>query len=95
MPGEPLSQGDAPNDPADQLALNLGRLIAENGLTPAEVAAAADIARNHLMLILDGERVVQIDTLVKLGGALGVEPADLLAGVHWVPDGSGGGSFES
>jgi transcriptional regulator with XRE-family HTH domain len=66
----------------------------ERGMTPHEVAAAADIHPSHLRLILSGARVVQLDTLVKLAGALGVEPAELLAGVRWVPDGMGGGEFE-
>lgn len=94
MPSEEPSRDDASNDPAGQLASNLARSIAEKRVPPAEVAAAADLSRNHLKLILEAERVVQIDTLVKLAGALGVEPADLLVGVRWVSDGSGGGSFK-
>jgi transcriptional regulator with XRE-family HTH domain len=57
-------------------------------------AGAVDIHRSHLSLILSGDRVVQLDTLVKLAGALGVEPAELLSGVRWVSDGKGGGEFE-
>lgn len=59
-------------------------------MTPHEVAAAAGVHRSHL----SGARAVQLDTMVKLAGALGVEPAQLLAGVGWVPDGRGGGEFE-
>jgi transcriptional regulator with XRE-family HTH domain len=82
-------------EPMRQFVANLDRLIAERGLTPAELAARADIHRSHLTLILGGERMVQLDTLVKLAGALGVSPAELLAGVNWVSDGEGGGEFRS
>jgi transcriptional regulator with XRE-family HTH domain len=82
-------------EPMRQFVANLDRLIAERGLTPAELASRADIHRSHLTLILGGERMVQLDTLVKLAGALGVSPAELLAGVNWVSDGEGGGEFRS
>ena len=69
--------------PTRQLVANLSRLMDEREMTPHEVAAAADVHRSHLSLILSGARVVQLDTMVKLAGALGVEPAELLAGVRW------------
>lgn len=80
-------------EPMRQFVSNLDRLISERGLTPAELAARAEIHRSHLTLILAGERMVQLDTLVKLAGALDVSAADLLAGVEWVSDGEGGGEF--
>lgn len=93
MSGHPNPSGNAPQ-PTRQLVANLSRLMDEREMTPHEVAAAADVHRSHLSLILSGARVVQLDTLVKLAGALGVEPAELLAGVRWVSDGRGGGEFE-
>jgi transcriptional regulator with XRE-family HTH domain len=80
-------------EPMRQFVANLERLIAERGLSAAELAARAEIHRSHLTLILAGERMVQLDTLVKLAGALGASPADLLDGVNWVSDGHGGGEF--
>lgn len=80
-------------EPMRQFVANLERLMAERGLSPAELAARADIHRSHLTLILAGERMVQLDTLVKLAGAVGASPAELLAGVTWVSDGRGGGEF--
>lgn len=84
---------DAVPEPMRQFVANLERLGAERGLGPAELAARAEIHRSHLTLIMAGERMVQLDTLVKLAGALDVSPADLLAGVEWVSDGEGGGEF--
>lgn len=83
----------AATEPTRQFVSNLTRLMAVKGMTPTELAARADIHRSHLSLILSGERVVQLDTMVKLAGALGVAPAELLAGVRWVSDGQGGGEF--
>ena len=91
---EHLDTAGAAPQPTRQFVANLNRLMEERGMTPYEVGAAADIHRSHLSLILDGARVVQLDTMVKLAGALGVDPAELLAGVRWVSDGRGGGEFE-
>ncbi|HEY1855180.1 MAG TPA: helix-turn-helix transcriptional regulator [Solirubrobacterales bacterium] len=80
-------------EPMRQFVANLERLTAARGLGPAELAARAEIHRSHLTLIMAGERMVQLDTLVKLAGALGASPAELLSGVEWVSDGEGGGEF--
>jgi len=42
-----------------------------------------------------GVRLARVDTLVKLCGALGVEPADLLEGIVWEPGDPRPGHFES
>lgn len=92
------SRNDAPDpgiaEPTRQVVANLESLLARCGLTPAEVAARAEVHSSHLHLIRSGERMVQLDTLIKLAGALGVAPERLLTGVEWVPDGRGGGKFE-
>jgi transcriptional regulator with XRE-family HTH domain len=82
-------------EPLAQFVVNLNRLIAERGMSVAEVADRADVHRSHLNLILSGARMVQLDTLVKLAGALGVSPAELLDRVRWVSDGHGGGEFRT
>lgn len=82
-------------EPMRQFVSNLGAAMAECGLSAAEVAARADLDGAHLGLILRGRRMVQLDTLVKLAGALGVPPERLLAGVRWVSDGRGGGEFRA
>lgn len=80
-------------EPMRQFVSNLSREIERQGLSTAEVATRAELHRSHLALILAGERTVQLDTLVKLAGALEVPPERLLAGVEWVSDGDGGGEF--
>ena len=80
-------------EPTRQFAANVQRAMAEKGLTAAEVADLAELSLNHLNLILRGKRTVQLDTLVKLAGALDLPPERLLDGVEWVSDGRGGGEF--
>lgn len=82
-------------EPMRQFVTNLERLIEVRGMTLAAVAARAEINHRHLTLILAGKRRVQLDTLLKLAGALGVPPESLLAEVEWVSDGRGGGEFRS
>lgn len=80
-------------EPMRQFVSNFSREIERRGLSSAEVAARAEIHPGHLALILAGERMIQLDTLVKLAGALEVPPERLLEGVEWVSDGHGGGEF--
>jgi transcriptional regulator with XRE-family HTH domain len=71
--------------PARTLAANLRRLKAERGISLSQIAARAEIHRTHVSLILRGRRTVQIDTVVKLAGALDAEPGELPQGIAWVP----------
>lgn len=41
-----------------------------------------------------GERLPRVDTLVKLAGALGVTPCELLEGITWNPGNWSRGEFE-
>lgn len=72
--------------PASVVASNLKRLREERGVSLSEVARRAEIHRTHVSLILRGNRMIQIDTLVKLAGALDATPDDLLDGITWAPE---------
>ena len=85
----------ADREPTRQFASNVQRAMAEKKLAAPEVADRAELSLNHLNLILAGRRMVQLDTLVKLAGALGISPEQLLEGVAWVSDGRGGGEFRA
>ena len=71
--------------PAVVVGENLLRLKRDRGLSLSQIARRAEIHRTHVSLIIRGRRMVQIDTVVKLAGALEAQPADLLRGVAWVP----------
>lgn len=77
-----------------QFGKNLARCRNRVGLSQEETAVRASLHRTAVGQLERGERVARADTLVKLAGALGIEPGDLLAGLSWDPGGTRLGSFE-
>ncbi|HVY78470.1 MAG TPA: helix-turn-helix transcriptional regulator [Solirubrobacterales bacterium] len=73
---------------------NLARLREAAGLSQEETGIRADLHRTEISQLERGLRVARIDTLVKLAGALGVEPSELLAGITWTPATVRPGRFE-
>ena len=53
--------------------------------TREETGIRASLHRTEIGLLERGERTPRIDTLVKVAGAVGANPADLLAGIDWKP----------
>jgi transcriptional regulator with XRE-family HTH domain len=53
----------------------------------------ASLHRTAIGQLERAERVARIDTLIKLAGALDVEPSELLAGLAWEPGGTRLGEF--
>jgi transcriptional regulator with XRE-family HTH domain len=74
----------------------LGRNVVEarekRGLTQTATAERAGLHRTEVSLIERGQRVPRLDTIVKLAGALQMEPCALLVGMAWKPDPAEGGS---
>jgi transcriptional regulator with XRE-family HTH domain len=70
---------------AERFANNLVRARASTDLSQEELAFRAALHRTEVGLLERAERTPRIDTLVKLAGALGVEPAALLDGIAWNP----------
>jgi transcriptional regulator with XRE-family HTH domain len=72
---------------AAEAARRFGRSVAERrrqlGLTQEGTADRAGLHRTEIALIEQGNRLPRLDTIVKLGGALRVEPCELLAGMTW------------
>ncbi len=81
---------------ARRFAANLARCKQESGLSLTQIAERAEIHRTHLGLLLRGDRLARIDTVVKLSAALDVPPSTLLEGVRWRPPARPGmsGKFE-
>ncbi len=69
------------------------RIRKRSAMSQAELAAAASLHRTEIGLIERGNRVVRIDTLIKLASALGVSPLLLLDGIFWTIGGSNPGNF--
>ncbi len=73
---------------------NLARCRKQVGISQEEAAVRASLHRTAVGQLERGERTARVDTLVKLAGALGVEPGELLDGLEWEPGGTRLGRFE-
>lgn len=75
-------------------AMALGRAFGENlveqrvrvGLSQIGTAERAGLDRTEINLLEHGRRVPRLDTIVKLAGAVEVEPCALLTGLAWELD---------
>lgn len=74
---------------ADQVgkrfAENLSRYRKKSGLSQEALAQRAEIHRTQAGELLRGNQLPRLDTLIKLAGALGVSPGDLIEGISWEP----------
>lgn len=73
---------------------NLARKREDAGLSQEEVGIRAAVHRTEVSQLERAQRTPRIDTLVKLAGAVGAEPADLLEGIAWTPATVQPGRFE-
>jgi transcriptional regulator with XRE-family HTH domain len=72
-------------DVAKRFAENLSHYREQAGLTQEELASRAEIHRTQIGALLSGKQLPRLDTIVKLAGALGVAPADLVEGMTFEP----------
>jgi transcriptional regulator with XRE-family HTH domain len=81
-------------------AVEASRVLGENlvdsrrrvGLSQEAVADRAGLHRTHVAYIELGTRLPRLDTIVKLAGAVEVQPCKLLEGMTWkldLPEGEG------
>lgn len=71
--------------PSERFAANLKRLRREAAQSQEDLAFRAGVHRTQISLLEGGERLPRVETLVKLAGALGATPNDLLDGIAWEP----------
>jgi transcriptional regulator with XRE-family HTH domain len=84
---------DSWDDFAERFGENLIRHRKRVGLTQEQLSVRASLHRTAVGKLEGGERVARADTLVKLAGALGVRPEDLLEGLKWSPGEVTAGEF--
>jgi hypothetical protein len=74
------------------LAGNLTRLIAESRWSVAEVAERSELPKERVegLLADDGVEPTMVE-LLRLAGALEIQPGRILEGIAWESDGAGGG----
>ena len=85
--------GEAPltSETEGRRAPDLNRRFAENlvllrgraGLSQERTAERAGLHQTELSLLERGLRLPRLDTIVKLAGAIEIEPCELLAGMTW------------
>jgi DNA-binding XRE family transcriptional regulator len=66
-----------------RFAENLISLRGRAGLSQERTAERAGLHQTELSLLERGLRLPRLDTIVKLAGAIEVEPCELLAGMAW------------
>lgn len=76
MPADPLAQ---------RFAQNLEDYFSASGLSQEALAAKAEIHRTQVSDLLRGRGNPTLSTIVRLAGALGCQPADLVAGMSFEP----------
>lgn len=72
---------------------NLSRCRERADISQEELGVRASLHRTEISQLERGLRVARIDTLVKLAGALGVAPAELIEGIEWSPGATMTGRF--
>jgi transcriptional regulator with XRE-family HTH domain len=78
---------------AELFGENLARCRGLAELSQEELGIRAELHRTEISQLERGLRVARIDTLVKLAGALGIAPAELIEGISWTPGTITAGSF--
>jgi transcriptional regulator with XRE-family HTH domain len=71
--------------PAARIGRNIRRVRRAAEMSQATCAEWAGIHRNAVTRYESGECAPRLETLIRIAGALRVEPALLLEGVRWVP----------
>lgn len=79
---------------AKQFGDNLARLRRRSGLSQEEVGYRASVHRTEISQLERGLRIPRIDTVVKLAGALGIDPGELCEGIKWESGTVHAGRFE-
>lgn len=62
-------------------------------LSQEKVAKRAEVHRTEIGLLERGGRVPRIDTVIKIGVAIGIDPCQLIKGITWRPGSKTKGTF--
>jgi DNA-binding XRE family transcriptional regulator len=76
-----IGQSEAGSEVPRMFAENLKELRRGRGLSQESAADRAGLARTEVSLLERGLRTPRLDTIVRLGGALEIEPCGLLMGL--------------
>lgn len=80
---------------AEQVGQNIARARRRVRLSQEDAAVRASMHRTAIGMIERGERMLRVDSLIKIAGALECDPCELLAGLAWLPGELRIGRFDS
>lgn len=80
---------------AERFGENLRGARKRAGLSQEALAVRASLHRTEIGLVERGERMVRVDTAIKLAGAAEVPVSELIAGIEWTPGTFYRGRFET
>jgi transcriptional regulator with XRE-family HTH domain len=72
---------------------NLARYRAESGISQEELGHLSSMHRTQIGDLEKGRKQPRLDTIVKIAGALGIDPCELIKGVRWTPPSTRPGEF--
>ncbi|HEY5332434.1 MAG TPA: helix-turn-helix transcriptional regulator [Solirubrobacterales bacterium] len=79
------------SDHSERFAENVRRLRRRVGISAEELGYRAEVHHNHIGSIERGKTEPRLGTLIRLIGALGTTPDEILDGISWRPGGEGEG----
>jgi transcriptional regulator with XRE-family HTH domain len=71
--------------PQERFAANLRRARTKAGISQEELGNRCDLHRTEISLLERAGREPRLATILKLAGSLETTPAELCAGMAWVP----------
>lgn len=70
---------------AQRFAENLARCLKRTGYSQEKLAQLAELHRTQISELLRGRQIPRLDSVVRLSGALEIDPAELLEGIRFEP----------
>jgi transcriptional regulator with XRE-family HTH domain len=78
---------------AQSFGKQLAHYRAKAGITQEELGHLSSIHRTEIGLLENGQRQPRLDTIIKIAGALNVDPCELIKGLRWTPPSTKPGEF--
>lgn len=89
----------ATDDLSEKAAASFGKKLREArqaaGMTQERLAQLSSIDRSQVGHLEAGRKMPKLDTIIRLAGALDIEPCKLIADVRWTPPSETPGSARS
>jgi len=70
---------------AQAFGRKLAHYRAKAGISQEELGHLSSIHRTEIGLLENGHRQPRLDTIIKIAGALDVDPCELIKGLRWTP----------